>query len=1342
MSAAIPAVTTESNESGSQEDTPEIEEVIEVSITLPDGTEWKVPNGAYMGDTADFLRSLLSETKETCHLTSYSFVVIGNDGSDDTPLNDFQELGYYISSQEQKSLRLRLKLENYTVRSVREHLKRCRELLKYPRYLASITPVEANDVSKTNSSDIATKEADAAPTVDDIIKSRVTLGSFYNELLSRCGKPDAACMSNAESPIPSDVIKNISESGWNPAPSARTLQGDLLYIEAVSATEGVLQITCTGAGFFVNRSSRSNFDGRPAANACFSHELLLTLLAAFPSLNKSWTAQQQRLATAALSAHMSLPLDQLATPMAQGRGDAVMVHAQWNLPQSGTGLQSAGPVYDAASAQSAIASRFGMDSAGPPREWNEDLQTARSIPGIDSRQRLLRSKITAKTVADFRAACEVAVVAIVEGHIAPFNPMDIPSAHVYLHNGIFFSGAVDTKDTFKLAQGEIACRKYAAHDLKNQRRVQALEVSGLHTVVQMLVDYKGMRMLAQTVIPGVLSASGNSSRLMVGSVEQGQRLHVKKEAFGILQELGRRVGLVERNVSNMPTGTAAADAKAANNAFGLGLGLDEPASPIRIDDEDEAAAADAVSVPHVGPIEGKLIKGSDGRIYVLELTRLTPRDANYVPKSNGGTGLIEAVAGVDTDLASAYLLRPELLSAYKMSQRETAQNAIVQRYVEEEKLRKEKLVAALAVATKDNATEADARHPLELEYEAEQAKASASLLEEVSAADKALAEKDVRVNPNVFFPQFAADIDPAVVQKDEATARELATFLHDIVCPGLTAAVRKGDRATPLDCAAAAQLMHDSGINMRYLGRLARLAREEERSNLERRVQGSVGVYSMPAYWRDLLETEMVARAVKALLNSLFSKNVQMRESPAATVAAVLSAVLSTGAAEVPVQASSAADAVVSASTASKKKSKGKSKGEKAGASTTSESMDVPAPFNAATDSEQVLASLDSLLQSRFLYSLNDVRTSTQGDYNAKRGSAEALPDPVSGGALGSRLSRSMVLRRICQQCGVRVVSRDYSWVGGACVRPEDVVGLVPRIKSCESPVVSSDAAEFLERSKDALKKGDLQNAYRMAQESLQILNQIVGPLHVATLEANELLAGILAAAGDVAMALVLQQKNLLAWVQLRGLDSAEALSTHLQIANYHAEIGSVGEAMPHLLAARYGVELVGGLRHPVMVQIIQKVAENLAISGTYDPNTVYQLLCHARDMCTSLVYKAFFGIMLAGILRNLNYFEQAIDEMKSAHELLAATFGNDDERVKEAKEQLTAYRRDFTALKVSHAKLQQARDLQEQEKQRELIQNKLLSATQATTAKQAEVATSEARKKLHDMQQQRRARR
>lgn len=89
-------------------------------------------------------------------------------------------------------------------------------------------------------------------------------------------------------------------------------------------------------------------------------------------------------------------------------------------------------------------------------------------------------------------------------------------------------------------------------------------------------------------------------------------------------------------------------------------------SSIRTDMDDEVVGADSPHVPHVGPLEAKLLRGADGRIYALEFLRLTPRDANYVPESHGGTGLIpsNSLDTGDKSLRCVYVLRHELIARY------------------------------------------------------------------------------------------------------------------------------------------------------------------------------------------------------------------------------------------------------------------------------------------------------------------------------------------------------------------------------------------------------------------------------------------------------------------------------------------------------------------------------------------------------------------------------------------------------------------------------------------------------------------------------------------------------
>jgi hypothetical protein len=59
------------------------------------------------------------------------------------------------------------------------------------------------------------------------------------------------------------------------------------------------------------------------------------------------------------------------------------------------------------------------------------------------------------------------------------------------------------------------------------------------------------------------------------------------------------------------------------------------------------------------------LRGSDGRFYALEMTRLTPRDANYV-KTRGTGKISEAdLEKIDENVCVAYVLRDELIQSYK-----------------------------------------------------------------------------------------------------------------------------------------------------------------------------------------------------------------------------------------------------------------------------------------------------------------------------------------------------------------------------------------------------------------------------------------------------------------------------------------------------------------------------------------------------------------------------------------------------------------------------------------------------------------------------------------------------
>ena len=305
--------------------------------------------------------------------------------------------------------------------------------------------------------------------------------------------------------------------------------------------------------------------------------------------------------------------------------------------------------YDMNRVQEDLSSTFGADSLSTPREWNEEVQAVRLMPTSSTEEKLLRYRYINKIMAEFVDACKAAAIAVLDGHFTPLNAMDPPGSHVFIYNNIFFSHAIDSKESFKLCEGDEACRKYAGLDLKNQRIIQSIGVEGLHTGISAIVDFRGSRIMAQTVIPGILSQTERTSRLMYGCLEHGKKISCKQSALKVLTEVAEKLNLVTRLVHEVPTPLPAID-KA--DVYDIPLA---DSQSIRIDDEDETPAVllrsdtfevvtDAKeigdvavirAIPHIGPVEGKLIEGSDKRIYILEFMRLTPRDANYVQGPKG-----------------------------------------------------------------------------------------------------------------------------------------------------------------------------------------------------------------------------------------------------------------------------------------------------------------------------------------------------------------------------------------------------------------------------------------------------------------------------------------------------------------------------------------------------------------------------------------------------------------------------------------------------------------------------------------------------------------------------------
>jgi protein TIF31 len=453
---------------------------VDIEVRLPTGNSIEI-NGVVSNESLSSIKLNLIDFQETAFYSSYrlqlreSIDAEGNKFEMPVDSNEFVELAVYLTPNIKKCV-MDVVYEDYDVKKVRTQVKRTREAIAFPPQSRSFTATEvAQPVvqvkaplsEKAIQNQLKEKIRNALPKSDSFLDP-LDLGSFYQETLLRTGK-----IIETPGKALSDVVKSITVSGWNPPPPARKMQGDLLYLEVATASEGTFHLTANARGFYVNKSNRNHFDPLPVANAHHSHELFSTLLGVSAALRNAWAAVTSFAPT---FKGEEGALDAIATLYSQGRGDQSTATLQWNtLPNNTFGAEhNQAHTYDLFRAQEDAASLFGIEELGAQREWNDEIQALRTVTASDINEKSMVAKLEYKIISEFTEACKAAAVAISEGHITPISYTDPVQSDIYVYNGIFFSKAEDTKDAFRICNGDEAFRKATGRDLQNQKRIQAL----------------------------------------------------------------------------------------------------------------------------------------------------------------------------------------------------------------------------------------------------------------------------------------------------------------------------------------------------------------------------------------------------------------------------------------------------------------------------------------------------------------------------------------------------------------------------------------------------------------------------------------------------------------------------------------------------------------------------------------------------------------------------------------------------------------------------------------------------------------------------------------------------
>uniref|UniRef100_A0A8B9H9X9 Clustered mitochondria protein homolog n=1 Tax=Astyanax mexicanus TaxID=7994 RepID=A0A8B9H9X9_ASTMX len=712
------------------------------------------------------IHQVLMDREDTCHRTCFSLQLDGN------VLDNFAELKS-IEGLQEGSL-LKVVEEPYTVREARIHVRHIRDLLK------SLDPSDSYNGVDCNSLSFLSVFTDGD--LGDSGK-RKKKGSELEQI--DCTPPEHILPGSKDRPLvplqpqnkdwkPLQCLKVLTMSGWNPPPGNRKMHGDLMYLFIVTVEERHVSITASTRGFYLNQSTTYTFNPKPANPSFLSHSLVELLSQISPAFKKNFTALQKK----RVQRH---PFERIATPF--------QVYS-WTAPQIDHAM-------DCVRAEDAYTSRLGYEEhiPGQTRDWNEELQTTRELARKNLPERLLRERAIFKVHSDFAAAATRGAMAVIDGNVMAINPGEETRMQMFIWNNIFFSLGFDVRDHYKELGGDAAAHAAPTNDLNGVRAYGAVDVEGLYTLGTVVVDYRGYRVTAQSIIPGILEREQEQS-VIYGSIDFGKTVMSHPKYLELLEKTSRPLKVQRHAVLN---------------------------------EKDSA-------VELCSSVECKGIIGNDGRHYILDLLRTFPPDLNFLPVEGEELSPESQKQGFPRQHRHRLAcLRQELIEAF-VEHRYLLFMKMAALQLMQQKANKESKTAALPESiTAETVSDSKPAAAPEEADETIPGLAQAKELAESLATDDGSDPKsrevvlnackavgsisntsfDIRFNPDIFSPGVRFPEDSAEdIQKQKQLLKDAAAFLVSCQIPSLVS----DHTALPMDGATMTEALHQRGINVRYLG--------------------------------------------------------------------------------------------------------------------------------------------------------------------------------------------------------------------------------------------------------------------------------------------------------------------------------------------------------------------------------------------------------------------------------------------------------------------------------------------------------------------------------------------
>uniref|UniRef100_A0A1I7YE19 Clustered mitochondria protein homolog n=1 Tax=Steinernema glaseri TaxID=37863 RepID=A0A1I7YE19_9BILA len=720
---------------GSAEKTGEEEEAtstIRLHLQLP--TSEVIDVQVNVGEMAQELQQLLLERESTCHRTCFTLQFEGK------PIDGFTELRNVENLKDGSTIKV--VEEQYALRDVRIHLRHVRELCRSFDTTDAAVGRECASLSFVSTLNAYDDKKALGDKPSDFLPPSYLFPGAKERLLE-------PMIPTKDKDSSVNVVRNISVTSFNPPPGPRKMRGDVLYLAVDTMENRRFHITACNRGFFVNSSTDAVFKPTPSSQFKTVYHSLVDLISAISStFKKNFPALLKR----RIERHA---FEKLPTPY-QTYGWSVQ-----NQDNADDFLRAEDYTHP---------HKIGMEDVVPGqiRDWNEEIQTTHELPRGEYPERLIRERAIFKIHTDFVAAAVKGAQQVIDGNVVPINPGDEPRTHMYIWNNIFFSLGFDVKDHYKELGGDAAAHVATSNDLQGVRAYDALDTEHLFTLGMVIVDYKGYRVTAQSIIPGILEREQEQS-VVYGSIDFGKTI-IGNEKYSELLAKTTEALRIEPHV--VKSGK---------------------------DDDKEVQLHSS--------FETKGIIGNDRRHYILDLLRTFPPDVNYLEKAE----VTEKAAELGYPRKFPHklaALRHELIDTF-----------IESRYLNY--LRHAAMLVNEIKGAKGQAVKAE-----EVVTAASDVKEAVS---EIKKSDEAVEKSEQKLSEETKQIMREAAKEAGSMRDDEFEIRFNPDCYCDFVqhIPVLLEDCRQ-HQLNPIDGIGLTDAMHARGINVRYLGKIATDVKKDE----------------------------------------------------------------------------------------------------------------------------------------------------------------------------------------------------------------------------------------------------------------------------------------------------------------------------------------------------------------------------------------------------------------------------------------------------------------------------------------------------------------------------------